>query len=296
MPRTEYRKWKPSSATKPLLNVALTILHDYHDRGYNLTVRQLYYQIVARDLIPNNKGSYNKLVNLVQNARDAGIIDWDFITDRTRSLEQFPKWEDASHFMRSVAPQFHEDWWGGQPQRCQVWVEKEALSEVVATAADRWDVPYLSCKGYSSASAVWEAAQFMRRSECDDWIILHLGDHDPSGIDMTRDIQERLELYCTPTQSDDRTAYVKVKRIALNMEQIQEYNPPPNFAKTVDPRFKEYERLFGDESWELDAIDPDDLVTLIEREIEDCLLDIDSMEEIKSREKRTISKLKKLKV
>lgn len=78
-------------------------------------------------------------------------------------------------------------------------------------------------------------------------VILHLGDHDPSGIDMTRDISDRLELF---------GADVEVKRIALNWDQIDEFTPPPNPAKLSDSRAGAYIAEYGDESWELDALEP----------------------------------------
>jgi len=138
-----------------------------------------------------------------------------------------------------------------------VWVEKEALAGVVAKAAERQDVPWFSCRGYVSQSELWGAAQRLIGYEDDgqDVLILHLGDHDPSGIDMTRDIEDRLELFgCSAT----------VRRIALNMDQVQRYNPPPNPAKLTDSRVGAYLRDYGHQSWELDALDPatmDELIT-----------------------------------
>jgi hypothetical protein len=90
-------------------------------------------------------------------------------------------------------------------------------------------------------------------------VVLHLGDHDPSGVDMTRDIQERMNLFVGET--------VLVKRIALTIKQIEELNPPPDPAKVVDPRFKKYQAVFGDESWELDALTPEYMRGLIQSNI-----------------------------
>ena len=91
-------------------------------------------------------------------------------------------------------------------------------------------------------------------------VILHLGDHDPSGIDMSRDIRDRLKIFGVK---------VEFERLALNMDQVTEYNPPPNPAKVTDSRFKGYQDLYGDESWELDALDPAVLVSLIQDNIAD---------------------------
>ena len=86
-------------------------------------------------------------------------------------------------------------------------------------------------------------------------VINQIGDHDPSGIDMSRDIQERL--------NNLFGAEVELKRIALNMKQIEAYNPPPNPAKLTDTRCQKYISLYGRQSWELDALEPSVLNQLI---------------------------------
>lgn len=125
-------------------------------------------------------------------------------------------------------------------------------------------MPCFSCRGYPSSTEIWNAAQRIIAKKKFS-VILHLGDHDPSGIDMTRDIEERLSLF---------GANVEIKRIALNMEQVEEYNPPPNPAKVTDSRAKNYIKRYGDSSWELDALEPRMLDNLIKSHIEEHL-DVD---------------------
>ena len=87
-----------------------------------------------------------------------------------------------------------------------------------------------------------------------------MGDHDPSGIDMTRDIEDRLSLFGSECE---------VRRIALNMDQINAFNPPPNPAKMTDSRASDYIHEFGNSSWELDALSPDQLNSLITDQIDE---------------------------
>jgi hypothetical protein len=101
------------------------------------------------------------------------------------------------------------------------------------------------------------AERFIRKNK--KCIIFHLGDHDPSGIDMSRDISDRLKMF---------NASVKVERIALNMKQIKKYNPPPSPAKTTDSRYQNYIDEYGFDSWELDALSPDIIENLITTNIE----------------------------
>lgn len=252
MPKIEYVSKRFRAASLQTIQEADSIIAEYQDEGYDLTLRQLYYQFVSRGLIPNKDTEYKKLGSVINDARLAGLIDWDAIVDRTRILRGNSSWENPQEIIESCATQFRLNTRATQDHYLEVWVEKDALIGVLETVCVDLDVKYFSCRGYVSQSAMWRAAERMRWEK--DPIILHLGDHDPSGIDMTRDIQDRLNLFGCP---------VDVKRIALNMDQVQEHSPPPNPAKTTDSRYSSYIVEYGDESWELDALDPRTITGLI---------------------------------
>lgn len=278
MPILKYSDYNPKQSARLLIDLANSILEDFDRQGYKLTLRQLYYQLVAKDVIENSQKSYDRVGKIISRARDAGMIDWKFIEDRTRVVQRHSHWDDGADFMRSVVPQYRHDLWQGQDTRVMVFVEKQALEQVVGRAASRWDVPYFANKGYLSSSSAWNVARNMmllNEDKCQNWVILHLGDHDPSGIDMSRDIKERLENYARLSAKDKdrglKFLEIEVRRIALNMDQVSEYDPPPNPAKQVDPRFKDYQEKFGDESWELDALQPSVINTLINDEIENIV-------------------------
>jgi len=264
MARIAYKDWKPSARSLEIVNIANEICADYRVQGYDLTLRQLYYQFVARDYLPNNQRSYDNLGALINQARLAGYLDWNYIVDRTRSLRGYTDYEDPADLIARNQKQFRLDRWRGQEFAVEVWVEKEALAGVVSRAALSMDVDYFSCRGYVSQSELHAAANRHRyyEEEGRSVRVIHLGDHDPSGIDMTRDIQERLELFGANTE---------VRRIALNWEQIDEFQPPPNPAKLSDSRASAYIAEYGASSWELDALDPSTLEQLIKREIRDYL-------------------------
>lgn len=255
MPKIAYIIKKFHSSTERLILIADEICEEYSRKGFDLTLRQLYYQFVARDIIPNNEKSYKRLGNVLSNARLAGLLDWNHMVDRTRNLQRNSHWDDASDVIDHVAHSFQIDKWEGQEIRVEVWVEKEALIGVIEQICSRMDVPFFACKGYVSQSEMWRAARRVNNYDSERVVILHLGDHDPSGIDMTRDIEGRLDLFETN---------VSVKRIALNMDQVEKYNPPPNPTKVTDSRAKGYIKRFGGSSWELDALNPETLMTLID--------------------------------
>lgn len=222
-----------------------------------LTVRQLYYRFVGFDLLPNNMSSYKTLVKVISDARLSGLIDWNAIVDRTRKLEQLSHWDTPEDIVQACAEQYRVDMWEFQPVRVEVWIEKQALVGVIDRICEKWDVPYFACRGYVSQSEQWRAAQRFRRHRRagQHVVVLHMGDHDPSGIDMTRDNDDRLDLFGST---------VELKRIALNMDQIEEHGPPPNPAKLTDTRASDYIARFGRESWELDALEPSVIKDLIE--------------------------------
>jgi hypothetical protein len=233
------------------------IIDQYHKQGYALTLRQLYYQFVARALIPNEQRAYDRLGALISDGRLAGLISWDAIEDRTRNLMGQTYWESPAQILKSAASGYKMDKWADQDWHPEVWVEKEALVGVISGVCGQLGVDYFACRGYNSQSEQWRAGQrfrgYMLKGQRP--IVFHLGDHDPSGLDMTRDNRDRLTLFAgTP---------VTVVRLALNRPQIDQYHCPPNPAKVTDARFRDYEREHGAESWELDALPPDAIATLI---------------------------------
>jgi hypothetical protein len=251
-----YRDKSFSRGSLAVIDTARQICAEYQRQGFDLTLRQLYYQFVARGFLANKDTEYKRLGNIINDARLAGLLDWDYIVDRTRNLRGLAHWDEPSSVIDSAAYGYQTDRWANQAHRVEVWIEKDALIGVIAGACNRLDVPFFSCRGYTSQSELWGAGQRLARYSRlgQDPVVIHLGDHDPSGIDMTRDIGDRLALF---------GATVEVRRIALNMNQVETYDPPPNPAKLTDARANGYITRYGNQSWELDALDPATLDALI---------------------------------
>lgn len=284
MGKIRYITKKFSNASIKLIYQANAIIEEYEAEGLNLTLRQLYYQFVSRDLLPNKQSEYKRLGSIISDARLAGLIDWEAIEDRTRNLEGNAHWDSPGEIMSAAAKSFRLDRWEGQSYRPEVWIEKQALVGVIEGVCREFDVDYFACKGYNSQSEMWRASQRMQRHYNNDQvpIIIHLGDHDPSGMDMTRDINDRQELFI---------GGLEVKRIALNYDQIEQYGPPPNPAKLTDSRAGGYVDKFGYSSWELDALEPRVIRRLIKETIEK-LIDKDILEDVMAKEKEYIIILK----
>lgn len=279
--KREYISWNPKPATMEMVAIAEAVIDDLRAQGFTLTLRQLYYQIVSRDLFPadrrwswtgskwirdpegtiNAQPNYKWLGELMSRGRLAGLIDWWSMEDRGRQLTAWVGHTGPEDAIQEARDRFNLEKWERQPHYCEVWIEKDALSGVFSRICSELEVPFFACKGYTSLSAMWRASQrLIRKAQAGKEVtIFHFGDHDPSGIDMTRDIIDRLY---------DFHSSLEVRRIALNMDQVEEFDPPPNPAKMSDSRAEAYVDEYGYESWELDALDPSTLSDLVREQVD----------------------------
>lgn len=250
--------------TLAMIESANAILAKYAEQGFILTLRQLFYQFVARMIIENSVAEYGRLGRTMTDARRAGLVDWEHIEDRTRDLLKFTAWDSPADILEGAAWQYREDLWLDQDYRPEVWIEKSALIGVIAPACERWRTPHMAARGYPSHSELYASGKRLQEhlEQGHEPIILYLGDHDPSGLDMTRSLREELSLYARHP--------IEVVRLGLNLDQVRELSLPPNPAKESDARFEQYVRETGcTDSWELDALSPSFIDELVETAIRD---------------------------
>ena len=278
-----------NAASVKLIETCNSILNEYQEQGYKLSLRQLYYQLVARDYIENSVKSYKRTGDLVSNARLAGLLDWEMIEDRGRETVANSHWTSPASILRSAAYSFKMDRWKGQENYVEVFVEKDALSGILLPVCRQLDVSLTANKGYSSSSAMYEASKRLLDAALQgrNVHIIYLGDHDPSGIDMTRDIRERFALF---TRED---VDFELHRLALNWDQVEMWSPPENPAKETDSRYEAYVGKFGESSWELDAVEPATLAGLVRDQVDE-LIDQEPWLEVERQERRYKDELEKL--
>jgi hypothetical protein len=302
------------------------IVDEYQQQGLRLTARQLYYQLVARDIIANSIAEYKKLTSLLTDARYAGMIDWAAIEDRNREPNTPSEWDDPAQLVESALRAYRLPRWEGQPKYVELWVEKAALAGVLEPLAREFHATLMVNRGYSSASAMYESAERIKNNTmkdkerfdeivaavgeaaeeygsgspeqkkvirellpdyekaCRTAVVLYLGDHDPSGEDMVRDIEVRLKEFGVHR--------LEVEKVGLTIAQVKQYNPPPNPAKITDSRAKAYIEKFGNSSWEVDALPPNVLAQLIRRAFSKHVNKA-KMDEIKKREETDKELLRK---
>lgn len=264
-----------------LIDAVKEVISDY---SMPLTLRQIYYRLVAAGLIANTRSSYNQLSSQLVTARENGKVDDSRIVDRTRSILDVA-YDSPEHFLDAcrytLKQKYVRRFWDSQPCYCEVWVEKDALSQVMAEAVHPLNTIVAPSRGYSSYTYLREAAaRFSRYGDTElvyEYKVLHFADHDPSGIDMSRDLQDRLNKYCGHVE-------VEVRRIALTHAQVKHYNLIPNAAKIADTRSDAYIRQYGNECWELDAIEPNELIRLCREAVEGCIADKDNWQAIKEKD------------
>lgn len=244
---------------------------EYND-GAPCNLRQLYYRLVTKNIIENSQASYKNLSKLLTDARMAGLMDWNYIEDRDRTAYAHYPSGTVEEIIGTIDNQYSADRWRDQEYYLEVWIEKNALIRVLENAADPWYCTYMSCKGNLSTTEAYLASlRFKRQKQLGKrCVLLHCADHDPTGLDMTRDNSDRLFTL---------GADVEVKRIALNFDQVEHYDPPPNPVKETDSRSPDYIEQFGHDSWELDAIPPRDLTKLISDKIKEHI-DLDIWQQV----------------
>lgn len=258
------------------------IIAEYRAQDLRLTLRQLYYQLVSRNVVPNTERSYKALGVLVSDARLAGLMDWDAIEDRNRVPEVPLEFENLQDRVESALANYRLPRWSGQEYYVELWVEKAALAGVLKPLADEFHVTLMVNRGYSSQSAMYGAAQRFLEHGARQPVLLYLGDHDPSGEDMVRDIRDRLSMF--------RVRHLDVIKVALTMAQVEKYDPPPNPAKTTDSRAASYIAKHGAHSWEVDALDPATLAALVRAEFS-CLLDMELVATVRQKEEADKARL-----
>jgi hypothetical protein len=314
MSKIAYREKRFGEAARTLIETSNEIIDDYESQGLRLTLRQLYYQHVTRNTITNEEKSYKNLGALISDARLAGLIDWDAIEDRVRRPRKANEYADLKDLTDAALRSYRLPRWKGQDTYAELWVEKDALAGVLEPLARKFHVTLMVNRGYSSQSAMFESAQRFiaacrfqddgedsgeKQSDRRSWatsdvaydngnedtggspiglarrpVLFYLGDHDPSGEDMVRDVRDRLAMFGIE---------VDVQKIALTMAQVKRYNPPPNPAKVTDSRAAGYIAKFGDSSWEVDALPPNVLSQIVTSSFR-SIIDEEKMDAIKAKE------------
>ena len=249
-----------------IVEEALEVFKQYDSA---LTLRQLYYRLVSKHLFPNTINSYKRLSRVMVKAREQGDVPVNCLEDRSRRIlgRGDTGYTSAEEFLRKRIAGLKESYkeftmpmWDDQHNYVLVSLEKDALSRLVSDIANQYSVRTFPTRGYPSFTYVNRMATYIRnRLKDKPTVILYFGDFDPSGIDIERDLDDRLKKY----DAGD----FKVRRVALTKDQIQQYSLPPMPVKRSDARSDGFLESYGDQSVELDALDPNTLKLMVAQSI-----------------------------
>jgi hypothetical protein len=227
-----------------------------------ITGRGIGYKFFARGLTPSmSRKDMQVVYRLLKEERERGEIPWEWIVDETRDLERVATWDDPGEFAKTMVDAYRHDNWNQQPHRVEVWSEKGTIRGVLKPVLDKYAVGFRVMHGFSSATSVYDVAQ----SDNDRPLVaLYVGDWDPSGLYMSEsDLPARLKQY-----GGD---HVALRRIALTGEQVLPLQSFPATDKRKDPRYRWFTSRYGDQCWELDAMDPNDLRGCVEEHIKELI-------------------------
>jgi len=216
-----------------------------------MTLRGLFYRLVAEGLIPKAENEYEKVGRYLLRLRRDGTIPYDWIADNTRWMRKPRTYGSLDAALAHTARTYRRAVWDNQAAYVEIWCEKDTLAGVILQETEPWDVPLLVCKGFASETYVYSAAEVIRAQDRPTYLYL-LTDADPSGLAIARHVERRIRAFLP-------RAEIAVERVAVTEEQIVRWNLPTRPTKTSDSR----STGFAGESVELDAIPPATLRALV---------------------------------
>jgi hypothetical protein len=253
----ETRSKKGRGMARRSLNL-IEAMHAAAEAAQPITGRGIGYKLFIAGLIPSMaRAEMQRVYRLLKEARERGDIPWEWIVDETRVLERTPTWDDPAQYARCVAQSYRRDFWNQQPIRCEVWSEKGTVRGVLQPVLDHYAVGFRIMHGFGGATTVYDVSQ---DDDGRELILLYVGDFDPSGMFMSEgDLPRRITEY-----GGD---HITLRRIALTRKQVRGLPSFPATDKRKDPRYKWFRNNYGDDCWELDAMDPNDLRDCVEEAI-----------------------------
>jgi len=264
--------------TVALLQSTVEVLAQTHP----MTVRQVYYQLVSRQVIENNRSQYQAVSNALVEARKTGEIPWDWIEDRLRRPRSVSMWDDLPDFAETVRHAYRRDVWPTQSGYVECWLEKDALSGIFEEVLRDYGVTLNVGRGYDGWDSIHNAAE--RYSSRRNTTVLYFGDFDPSGLDMVRSLRERLAFFQSSPE---------IVKCALTAEDVEAYDLPPDPSKKTDTRRAAFIAKYGDRCVELDALPVDVLRERLVSEVE-ARMDLRALQSVQKREAAERKRLVKL--
>jgi len=222
------------------------------EADHPMTVRQVFYRLVTQRVIEKTEAEYKHTVTrLLTELRLSRQIPFGWIADNTRWMRKPPSYSSLDHAIQQTASTYRRALWETQNAYVEVWLEKDALAGVLYDVTEPWDVPLMVTRGYASLSYLHGAAEVIAEVDKPAYLY-YFGDYDPSGLDITRNVEARLREFAPEAE-------IYFERVAVTPEQITSWNLPTRPTKTADSRSQHFEG----QSVEVDAIPVDHLRAIV---------------------------------
>lgn len=235
------------------------------DERNPITVRGVCYALFTHGLIPDmSVNSTGKISRVMTEMRESDDLDWTLIVDGSRAVERANTWSDPNKIINAAIRGYRRDNWQDQPTRVEIWSEKSTVQGVLAPVLDELGVTFRVMKGFGSFTAVRQAAEDSQDIDDEqEAIALYVGDWDPSGLYMSEvDLPQRLERY------DSMWTFERIALTRADLDRLPHFDTA---TKSGDARLQWYlQNTTADprKSWELDAMNPNDLRERVRAEIE----------------------------
>ncbi|MEM9366386.1 MAG: hypothetical protein AAGD07_10340 [Planctomycetota bacterium] len=239
-----------------------------------ITLRGLFYRVVSTGFFPStDQRYYSRLQRLVSTLRSEHLIPYSWIVDNLRSTIKPSSWSGLSDFADTVRNAYRLDFWASLDDCVHVFVEKDAMTGVIAPVTEEFDVPLSPVRGYVSDSFAHalgsQFAKIKKPIHC-----FYLGDFDPSGFDLERSLVDKLGIHSgkkflfaddsshialaedLAKTTDLRGAFVTWERLSLTEDDFETHNLIELEVKKTDTRASQFMREHGQRCAEVDALDP----------------------------------------
>ena len=202
-----------------------------------MTVRQVFYQATVKGIVEKSEAGYAKVQSTLTLMRRDGELPYDWLVDNTRMMRKPRSVSSIKQALDDTARLYRKNLWADADCYVEIWLEKDALSGVVFPVTSLYDAPLMVARGYASLSFLHGAADYIKELEVPTYLY-HLGDFDPSGVNAGQKIESTLREMAPDAE-------IHFERIAVNLEQIREWDLPTRPTKASDSRSKGLRRHFG---------------------------------------------------
>jgi hypothetical protein len=244
---------KPQARTQPLRDAITLVAADYKQ----MTIRQLYYQLVSRGVIDKTEQAYKRVCDISGQMRLNGTLPYRKIADGSRARYKPYSFGGLAEALEVTSNAYRRNLWIDQPTHVEIWCEKDALTGVIKPICDEYCVPYVATRGFPSLTLLYESAiEMIARGKPTK--VYYFGDHDASGQAISQNLEQKMR---------DHGADMSVQRVGLLQWHIKAFSLPTRPSKTSDKRTPKFAAEYGDECVELDALPPHILTSWVQTAI-----------------------------